>query len=482
MIKAIYVLGIGAAVLVNIAALTLLVLRYIPFPATARATGIIGICLLFFSLEHFVGLGSLYPLFLPLTALSLFVIWSERAWFSDETFRTSEIVFLCALLYGALWRLSFPEVVEDNDRLADLHRVANYLAGAKLPPVDYWLPYQRFDYYYTFQHYSARTARPAVRLRAGRELHARADHSSRSRARLGLGVPHACPRAPVGETVVDRGARDWRNGDLASPPFRSLTVFPRLFQLRLGRRGLDLQFAPSSACSTAPSRRRLGRPSSQKRRARCVCRSRPSATNMRSAAITRCWRAFCCSSWRSPSWRPSRARRRPSAPGSNSSLVSRCRSRSAECLGVSPPGGVGRCLDAVGPAQLRPWDRALPRGRRRCRVLLLLPFLAGISSRNRLHASRIRVPGSAHAARAVSGRVVAVSGAGACCRAVCGGEFRSPDSWPRCLSRLSSSPNWSTLRTGSTWTISFRFNPVLKWWGWIFTGGVFSISAVAFGE
>src|SRR6476620_12785293 len=49
------------------------------------------------------------------------------------------------------------------------------------------------------------SARPAVRLGAGRELH----------ARPGLGVPHACPRAPVGEAVVDRGARDWRNGDLA---------------------------------------------------------------------------------------------------------------------------------------------------------------------------------------------------------------------------------------------------------------------------
>jgi len=59
MIRAIYVLEIGAAVLVNISALTLLVLRYIPFPATARATGIIGVCLLFFSLEHFVGLGGL---------------------------------------------------------------------------------------------------------------------------------------------------------------------------------------------------------------------------------------------------------------------------------------------------------------------------------------------------------------------------------------------------------------------------------------
>jgi uncharacterized membrane protein len=155
MIEAIYVLGIAAAILVNSASLTLLVLRYIPFPATARATGIIAICLALFSLEHFVGLGSLFPLFLPLTALSLFVIWSERAWFSDETFRTSKIVFLCALLYGAVWRSSFPEIVEDNDRLTDFHFVSNYLAGTKLPPIDYWLPYQRLDYYYTFQHYSA---------------------------------------------------------------------------------------------------------------------------------------------------------------------------------------------------------------------------------------------------------------------------------------------------------------------------------------
>ena len=77
MIEAIYVLGI-AAILVNIAALTLLVLRYISFPAIARATGIIAICLGLFSLEHFVGLGPLYPLFLPLTALSLSVDhWEE---------------------------------------------------------------------------------------------------------------------------------------------------------------------------------------------------------------------------------------------------------------------------------------------------------------------------------------------------------------------------------------------------------------------
>lgn len=155
MIEAIYWLAIFAVVLVNVTALTLLTLRYIPFPATARATGLILVCLALFSLEHFVGLGELYPIFLPLTALSLYVIWLERARILDEDFRTAELVFLCALLFGALWRLTSPDIVEDNDRLSDFHLVSNYLSGERLPPVDNWLPYQRLNYYYAFQHYSA---------------------------------------------------------------------------------------------------------------------------------------------------------------------------------------------------------------------------------------------------------------------------------------------------------------------------------------
>ena len=64
-------------------------------------------------------------------------------------------MFLCALLFGALWRLTSPDIVEDNDRLSDFHLVSNYLSGERLPPVDNWLPYQRLNYYYSFQHYSA---------------------------------------------------------------------------------------------------------------------------------------------------------------------------------------------------------------------------------------------------------------------------------------------------------------------------------------
>lgn len=155
MIEAIYLIGIAAAVLINITALTLLVFRTIPLPATARVVGILAVCLTLFTLEHFVGLGELSFLCLPLTALSLYLIWQWRDSFLEETFKASEIVFLCALLYGTVWRVAFPEIVEDNDRLTDFHFVANYFAGDRLPPVDAWLPYQRLNYYYAFQHYSA---------------------------------------------------------------------------------------------------------------------------------------------------------------------------------------------------------------------------------------------------------------------------------------------------------------------------------------
>jgi len=167
MIEAIYYLGIAAVVVINIAALTLIVVRLVPFPAIARVTGLLAVCLVLFTLEHFVGLGELYPLSVPLTALSLGVIWLERGQFGDGAYRSSEIVFLCALLYAAVWKVTFPEIVEDNDRLADLHLVANYLNDDRLPPADAWLPYQKLDYYYAFQHYAAALLGRVFGLRPG---------------------------------------------------------------------------------------------------------------------------------------------------------------------------------------------------------------------------------------------------------------------------------------------------------------------------
>ena len=113
-----YWLGIVAAVLLNLVALTLLAQRLIPFPATARASSIVIICLSLFSLEHFVGLGTLHAAGLPLTVLSLYVIWRERTRLRNSDFKGDQIAFLCAFLCGAVWRLSSPEIIEHSDRVS----------------------------------------------------------------------------------------------------------------------------------------------------------------------------------------------------------------------------------------------------------------------------------------------------------------------------------------------------------------------------
>ena len=131
MIGAIYWAAIVAVVLINLTALTLLAVRLITRPAIARAAAIIIICLASFWLEHLVGLGRLYAFSFPLTAMSLYVIWHERERLRAEPVQTDQIVFLCALLVGFIWRLSYPDIVEDNDRLTDFHLVSNYLRGER---------------------------------------------------------------------------------------------------------------------------------------------------------------------------------------------------------------------------------------------------------------------------------------------------------------------------------------------------------------
>ena len=174
------------------------------------------------------------PLFLPLTALSLYVIWLERARFLDENFRTAELVFLCALLFGALWRLTSPDIVEDNDRLSDFHLVSNYLSGERLPPVDNWLPYQRLNYYYAFQHYSAALLGRLFGLGPGATFNWAAvilgalvlalawEFLRILRVRFGL------------KAAFRRGAGDRRYGDLAAIPSHHIAVPVRLSPRRIG--------------------------------------------------------------------------------------------------------------------------------------------------------------------------------------------------------------------------------------------------------
>jgi uncharacterized membrane protein len=165
--KLIYFGILTLALYANIAALTLVVSRWIPSQAVARTTGILGLWLCLFFFEHFLGFGRLHWTWPILLGLSGLVLWRERERIAGLAFIRGEIPFLAAAAYALVWKAAYPEIVEDNDRLSDLHLIANYLPGERLPPVDFWLPWQHLDYYYAFQQYGASLIGRVMDLGAG---------------------------------------------------------------------------------------------------------------------------------------------------------------------------------------------------------------------------------------------------------------------------------------------------------------------------
>ncbi|MFO1057813.1 MAG: DUF2298 domain-containing protein [Dongiaceae bacterium] len=153
--RALYFLSLATVVYVDLLALTLVFRRLLPMPAIARAAGALAVTAGLFFVEHFVGLGRLQWALPPLTAVSCLLLWRWRAELRAPDVLAAEAVFLAAAAYALLWRLAFPELFEHLDQLTDLHLIANYLPGERLPPPDRWLPWQRLDYYYTLQQYGA---------------------------------------------------------------------------------------------------------------------------------------------------------------------------------------------------------------------------------------------------------------------------------------------------------------------------------------
>jgi hypothetical protein len=121
--------------------------------AVSRTASVLGACLVFFFLEHFHGLGpSLW--FLPVsTALSGWLLWSRRqaVWAN----RAVEFSFLVGLLLCLSWRYTFPSIDLFEERFPDLVFIHDYYAGDTLPALDRWLPPFKADFYYSFQYYSA---------------------------------------------------------------------------------------------------------------------------------------------------------------------------------------------------------------------------------------------------------------------------------------------------------------------------------------
>jgi uncharacterized membrane protein len=153
--KSIYLCFTLAILMLNVAGLTLLASRLLPVVALARAAGILMFCLVMFFIEHFVGLGSLTWVWPVTTLVSAFLLWRYRSRFCDREVWHAELVFLLAFLYGFMWRYAFPDLDAGSEHLSDLYYITNYLSGSTLPPLDRWYPPHMFNFYYAFQHYSA---------------------------------------------------------------------------------------------------------------------------------------------------------------------------------------------------------------------------------------------------------------------------------------------------------------------------------------
>jgi len=121
--------------------------------AVSRIGGLLVFCLSLFFLEHFHGLGPKLW-FLPFsTALSAWLIWREREVIGRNW--GFEAAFGAGLFYCLLWRYTYPQIGLFEEDFPDLVFIHDYIQGTQLPPQDRWMPPFKADFYYSFQFYCA---------------------------------------------------------------------------------------------------------------------------------------------------------------------------------------------------------------------------------------------------------------------------------------------------------------------------------------
>ena len=140
--------------LVNLAGLALLLRPWLPYYPLAKVVGVLGFCLLWFFVEHIIGLGGLTWLWPVTSVVALAIIYRQRRALMAGLWR-QELVFVLMFAGALFWKLSFPNIDSRAEQMSDLSFVTSYMSGMTLPPMDYWLPDHRLDFYYAFQQYGA---------------------------------------------------------------------------------------------------------------------------------------------------------------------------------------------------------------------------------------------------------------------------------------------------------------------------------------
>ena len=142
-----------AVLWINLLGAGLAAARFVGDYALARVTGVIGICLVCFCLEHSVGWGPRLPILPVTTVVSIWLIWRNR-----DLLRRNwriEALFGAGFFYCFAWRYTFPDIDFTEDKMPNFALIEAYMRGTRLPPPDLWLAPFCSNTYYSFQHYGA---------------------------------------------------------------------------------------------------------------------------------------------------------------------------------------------------------------------------------------------------------------------------------------------------------------------------------------
>ena len=137
--------------------------------ALSTISGLLALVLVFFFIEHFVGLGDVGYLMPIGLVLSLGLMYLRRHAWPD--IQEEVLAFAACFAWGLAWRMMLPNMDGGTEKLMNLELIASYRTGLTLPPPDMWLAGHNLDMYYGLQHYAAALMGRIMHFSVGANYH-----------------------------------------------------------------------------------------------------------------------------------------------------------------------------------------------------------------------------------------------------------------------------------------------------------------------
>ena len=137
--------------------------------ALSTISGLLALVLVFFFIEHFVGLGDVGYLMPIGLVLSLGLMYLRRHAWPD--IKEEVLAFAACFAWGLAWRMMLPNMDGGTEKLMNLELIASYRTGLTLPPPDMWLAGHNLDMYYGLQHYAAALMGRIMHFSVGANYH-----------------------------------------------------------------------------------------------------------------------------------------------------------------------------------------------------------------------------------------------------------------------------------------------------------------------